>query len=231
MSADPMRARTEVTRPILLVGVVAALLLTACTGDEPVAGDPTTSQAPAPSAGGSSAPADTTSPPPEPVLTLAGAPFSGYVDVRQEVVAWRLVCSEALVMVPDAVTMGTAQKELLPDEVAFVVRQVAVFASADAASAAADELGTYASEQCPDESLMSTTEVEDLDVGTQGLVVDTTAEDGASTTALMRRGNAVALVQAVAAPEYPSGRSPADDARAGARDVFEQLCGYDQAGC
>ena len=220
------------TRPILAVGVLAVgLLLTACTGDGPVAGDTTTSQAPTPSTGKSSAPPDATTSPPEPVLTLAGAPFSGYVDVRQEVVEWRLACSQVLEMVPDAVTMGTAQKELLPNELAFVVRQVAVFASADAASAAADELGTYAREQCPDDSVMSTTQVGELDVGTQGLVVDTTAEDGASTTALLRRGNAVALVQAVAAPEYPEGRSPADDARAGARDLFEQLCGYDQAGC
>ena len=134
-------------------------------------------------------------------------------------------------MVPDAVTMGTAEKELLPEGAAGVVRQVAVFASADAASAAADELGTFAREQCPDDSVMSTTEVETLDVGAQGLVVDTVAEDGGSTTALLRRGNAVALVQAFAAPEYREGSTPAADARTGARDVFEQLCEYDQAGC
>ncbi len=108
-------------------------------------------------------------------------------------------------MVPDAVTMGTAEKDLLPDGAAGVVRQVAVFASADAASAAADELGTYAREQCPDESVTSTTEVADLDVGTQGLVVDTVAEDGGSTTALLRRGNAVALVQAFAAAGVQGG--------------------------
>ena len=162
MAPDPRRARTAVTRPILAVGVVAvALLLTACTGDEPVAGDTTTDQAPPPSTGESSAPPDATTSPPEPVLTLVGAPFSGYVDVRQEVVEWRLACSEVLEMVPDAVTMGTAEKELLPDGAAGVVRQVAVFASADAASAAADELGTYAREQCPDDSVMSTTEVGD----------------------------------------------------------------------
>ena len=220
------------TRPILAVGVVAvALLLTACTGDEPVAGGTTTQAPTTPTTGTSSAPPGTTSSAPEPVLTLAGAPFSGYVDVRQEVVEWRLACSEVLVVVPDAVTMGTVEKDLLAGGGAGVVRQVAVFASADAASAAADELGTYAREQCPDASETSTTEVAALDVGAQGLVVDTVAEDGGSSTALLRRGNAVALVQAFAAPEYREGSTPAADARAGALDLFEQLCGYDQAGC
>jgi hypothetical protein len=234
-----------VTRPARTGAACAlalVLLLPACGSDDPDGAAPTGPASSEPAAESStSAPPDgstSTSAPPEPVQTLTGAAFSGYVDVAQEVVAWRLPCTDPeIVPVPDAVTMGTAERFLLDDGSASTLRQVAVFATPDEAATAADALGSFAREQCEGEVesapgvVMSTTTVETLDVGAQGLLVDSVAEDGAAATAIFRRGNAVALVHAGGSPEYPQGRTPAEDVRSGADDLFEQLCGYEQGAC
>ncbi|GAB4065555.1 hypothetical protein GCM10028777_15300 [Angustibacter speluncae] len=137
---------------------------------------------------------------------------------------------------PPALTMGSSERELEGGE-ALVARQVAIFSSVEEAVAAADQLGGTVRELCPGPYepqpgfVASTTTVTDLDVGAQGFLVDTTAEDGVNATAVLRRGNAVALVQASGTPAYPAGRTPAQDATEGARDVFAQLCEYEQGGC
>lgn len=189
---------------------------------------------PSPSGG---TPEPTQEPESEPVTTLTGAPFSGYRGVEQEVVGWRLTCPPDFAEpVPDAVTMGTASRDLA-DRTAQAVRQVAIFADVGAAVAAADALGAQARDSCAgeyepmDDFVASRTTVQTLEVGAQGVVLDTTAEDSTSSTAVFRRGNAVALVAvskgAVAAQDV----DPAVLARQGATELFVQLCAYDQSGC
>lgn len=168
--------------------------------------------------------------------TLLEAPFSGYPDVREDVVAWSLQCPPDFdgVVPPRATTMGTAQNDLTDQ--AITIRQVAVFASAEDATLAADELGRYA-RTCAGEYepqpgfVASTSTVQPLDTGEQGLLIDTVAEDSTSATAILRRGTAVALVSASALPPYPGGRSAAEDVRAAAASIFQQLCPYEQNTC
>lgn len=220
--------------------VVAASLLAGCGSGGDDAADGATGSpgastgSPTSGSASASAPAPST---PEPVTSLASEPFSGYRDVDQTVAAWRLSCPPDFAeIVPPALTMGTAERELEGGE-ALVARQVAIFSTVDDAVAAADQLGGTVRERCPGPYepqpgfVASTTTVTDLDIGAQGFLVDTTAEDGVNATAVLRRGNAVALVQASGTPAYPAGRTPAQDAADGARDVFAQLCEYEQEGC
>lgn len=169
--------------------------------------------------------------------TLLSAPFSGYADVREEVVAWSLECPPDFegVVPQRATAMGTAREDL--DAESFTLRQVAVFDSAEDAVQAAGELGRYAQEQCAGQYepqpgfITSRSTVEPLDTGAQGLLVDTAAEDYVAATAVLRRGTAVALVTVSALPPYPGGRSAAEDVRAAAPALYEQLCRYERNAC
>lgn len=238
--------------------LAAAALLGGCaSGAEPVAtedarttsGVSTATAEPATTpigAGGTSS-----APPPSPTATsgptpaaagavptgLVEAPFSGYGDVGEGVVAWSLECPPDFEgVVPQQVTaMGTARQDL--DAEAFTERQVAVFGSVEQAEQAAEEVGRYAREQCAGEYepqpgfVASRSTVEALETGEQAFLVDTVAEDSTSATALLRRGTAVALVRAAATPTYPEGRSAVEDVRAAVPALHEQLCRYEQDAC
>ncbi|WP_380163993.1 hypothetical protein [Jannaschia sp. R86511] len=217
---------------------------TAPTGDPTASTDPTDAAAPTapgtplpqPSAAGTDTPSTDAPSTDAPPTTLLEAPFSGYPDVQEDVVTWELLCPPDFdgVVPPGATTMGTAQNDLTDQ--GLTIRQVAVFASAEQAALAADELGRYA-RTCAGEYepqpgfVASSSTVQPLDTGEQGLLVDTVAEDSVSATAILRRGSAVALVSASALPPYPGGRSAAEDVRAAATSMFGQLCPYEQNAC
>ncbi|MEJ5945629.1 hypothetical protein WDZ17_10030 [Pseudokineococcus basanitobsidens] len=197
-----------------------------------------TSSSPAPSPAPSTATSEATPAGAGAVPTgLVEAPFSGYDDIREEVVAWSLECPPDFdgVVPQQATTMGTAGQEL--DAEAFTRRQVAVFDSVADAEQAAEEIGRYAREQCAGEYepqpgfVASSSTVEPLEAGEQAFLVDTTAEDSSFATALLRRGTAVALVSASSGPEYPQGRSAVEDVRAAVPSLHEQLCRYEDGAC
>lgn len=168
---------------------------------------------------------------------LVQAPFSGYGDPTEEVVAWSLQCPPDFegVLPEQATAMGTARQDL--DAEAFTERQVAVFGSVEEAEQAAEEVSRYAREQCAGEYepqpgfVASRSTVQALETGEQAFLVDTVAEDNTSATAVLRRGTAVALVRAAATPTYPEGRSAVEDVRAAVPGLHEQLCRYEQDAC
>ncbi|MBO1751498.1 hypothetical protein J4G33_06735 [Actinotalea sp. BY-33] len=241
-----MRATRAVTALAVLTVVLAG-----CTAQDGPEGTPaaTTPETDTPG------PEPTTeAPDPEPTEDAAATPTDLPADVLpttsglaveaepreedDEVTAWRLGCSE---QVPaDATAMRTVSWGTGELEAPVAVHQVAVFADAEQATAAADDLAA-AMQECADAPAEANTTylLEPVDVGAQGYGLATdyygTAEggdlDGVIGTYLVafRRGNAVALV----ASEGGEGNvaEVRESVVAESMAAWEGLCRYDSAGC
>ena len=193
--------------------------------------DPVPTPPPAETEGGGGPPPGSSSA----VTTLDDDVFSGYAAAGRAVVAWDLSCEGESLVPSTAVAMGTARQALDDGQIAGdagTARQVAVFGTVDEAVAAADELFALAQrcegEQRQGDFVYGQVDVSPLEIGAQGVLVDAVFEDGESATAAFRRGNAVGLVGAFGAPEYPAGRSALRDARAGAQALFSQMESYER---
>ncbi|WP_250443106.1 hypothetical protein [Actinotalea sp. C106] len=196
----------------------------------------------------------TEAPDPEPTEAPAATPTDLPADVlpttsglaveaepreeADEVTAWRLMCSDP---VPEAATaMRTVSWGTGELEAPVAVHQVAVFADADQAVAAADDL-VAAMQECADAPAEAATTylLEPVEVGAQGhgLASDYygTAEGGdldgviGTYLATFRRGNAVALV----ASEGGEGNvaEVREAVLAESMAAWEGLCRYESAGC
>jgi len=252
---------------LTLSAVLLAGSLVACTpssdGDDAApdgSAAPSTSETESPTEEETSAsptatsPTETEPPPPPPsepavevpvqVLPEAtlGAELLGTADQPREetagITAWRLP-EDCRPPTPDAVDMWTVTQGSGEFEEPVGVQQVAVFADADAATAAADALLASMESCSAAEGAATRYVVEGLDIGAQGngLVTD---YYGASATgdlaiaigdyvAQTRRGTAVTLVG------YQGGESQVQTASQRTRTLlataWERLCVYDSAGC
>ncbi|MFC8921034.1 hypothetical protein [Cellulosimicrobium sp. NPDC057127] len=233
----------------------SALLLAACSSSpDPAAPSPTIPSSSAPSPTGSSAPTTEAPDPSAPAVPtdlpadvmLPGSVWEAAGDPREEsegATAWRLPDACSSEPPADAAAMRTVLQGDGAAESPIGVQQVAVFADADAAVAAADGLDAAIAAcgaTAPDETSGGTTFVaEPLDVGAQGAGLATdhygASQSGELDDALgtylaaTRRGTAVTLVA------LDGGESTVGTARetvvANTQAAWDLLCRYDSAGC
>lgn len=195
-------------------------------------------------------PTETESPPSEPAVDIPAqvlpeatldAELLGTADQPREetagITAWRLP-EDCRPPTPDALDMWTVTQGSGELEEPVGIQQVAVFADAGAATAAADALLASMESCAAAEGAATRYVVEGVDIGAQGhgLVTDyygASATDLATAigdyVAQTRRGTAVTLVG------YQGGETQVQSAGQSTRlllaTAWERLCVYDSAGC
>ncbi|AEE47761.1 hypothetical protein [Cellulomonas fimi] len=231
-------------RTTLLTSTVAlcVLALAGCATDRPGTAGPSTPAAPASSGAPTPTAASTvaTDVAPEVMLTEAAWTAVGAEAPRQDkdgVVEWRLPMACAAGTPTEALAMRTVTHGTGEFESSVGVQQVAVLPDADTAVAEADRLATALGDCTGEPPTLYV--VEPLAVGAQGIGLATDYY-GASASApldqamgtyvaITRRGTAVTLVA------LDGGEGTVGAARATvtglAPQAWEQLCGFDAAGC